>query len=75
MAEALATLSSAELGLWRRYRHKVGGLNTASRNEWMLAQLAAIIASANGAKDVDIYDFAPAFERPALDFGDVLALG
>lgn len=75
VAQALASLSTAELGLWRRYRAKVGGLNTASRNEWMLAQLAAVIASANGAKDVDIYDFAPSFDRPVLEFGDVMALG
>ena len=75
VAQALATISVAELGLWRRYRAKVGGLNAASRNEWMLAQLAAIVASANGAKDVDIYDFAPAYDRPVLEFGEALALG
>lgn len=75
VAQALAKLSAAELGLWRRYRHKVGGLNAASRNEWMLAQLAALIASANGAKDVDVYDFTHSYERPAMDFGDALALG
>lgn len=74
IAEALQNISLEEYALWQAYRSKVGSLNAATRQEIMLAQLCAITANAHGAKDIDIYDFAPSLERPKMEFGEALAL-
>ncbi|WP_425451176.1 phage tail assembly protein T [Suttonella ornithocola] len=73
MAEVCQNLSANEYMIWRRYRAKYGSLNAANRQEWMLAQLTAVVAATNGA-DVDIYDFSPSFERPRVEFLDVIGL-
>lgn len=72
----LDRVSLKQFNEWRQYERQAGPFNE-FRSDWRIAHLCALIAAANGAKDVNYEDFiwkSPAEAEEAIEFQKELKL-
>ena len=76
IAEAKDRISYSEFRVWAAYRQRRGSLNTGLRVEHGMAMLASLYVNARRKEHsppVDLFDFAPHFDRPEATLEEAMA--